>query len=96
VHLGDREVSQTLSLPSSGWSETKSGAKKRTVPLEGVNNSVWIDGVQFAKDDTIMFKMPGFTEVRVGWTHFAHNDPDPFTDIWFDDIAFGPERIGCK
>ncbi len=65
-------------------------------PLEGVNNSVWIDGVQFAKDDTIMFKMPGFTEIRVGWTHFAHDDPDPFTDIWYDDIAFGPERIGCN
>ncbi len=78
-------------------------------PVEGSNNHLWIDGVEVASflfgdkfsngslgptgDGT--FRIPPFTEARVGWSHTSHNDPDPFTDVWFDDIALGPERIGC-
>ncbi|MDX2050857.1 MAG: hypothetical protein SFV15_00610 [Polyangiaceae bacterium] len=73
-------------------------------PVEGTNNHIWIDGVEvaglvrggtLAKEPSGTFKVDPFSEARIGWSHSAHNDPDPFTDIWFDDIAFGPERIGC-
>lgn len=73
-------------------------------PTEGTNNTLWLDGVEiaaihpggkFSDGSTEPFLVPAFSEARIGWSHVAHDDPAPSIDIWFDDVAFGPERIGC-
>lgn len=39
------------------------------------------------------FDLPDFRAVAIGWTEF-HDAATPW-EVWIDEIAIGPERIGC-
>ena len=66
--------------------------------------AVWIDGV--AKPEmtvttkqhgggTADFVFPSFDRIRLGWQLYQGGSPNARYDVWLDDLALGPNRIGC-
>jgi hypothetical protein len=68
------------------------------------NIDVWLDGVAQPAlsvssttrrdyNDGPAFAFPTFQSIRFGWWLFQPNDG--MRDVWLDDIAIAPTRIGC-
>jgi hypothetical protein len=37
--------------------------------------------------------MPQFSSLRLGWEHDQTSIP---IELWVDDVAVGPQRLGCQ
>lgn len=67
--------------------------------------SVWIDGrpkpelTVSTRDhggNPVDFVFPAFDTVKIGWQLYQ-GDPTPSRyDVWYDDIALGQRRLGCR
>ena len=52
---------------------------------------VWVDGVDVPDLHVSNLAHENYDALRFGFEKYA----GPVSDLWFDDIAFGSERIGC-
>jgi hypothetical protein len=73
--------------------------------IQGGNLATWVDGALvegLVVDGTATHDVdaqwlskpgwnPDLADLRLGWESYG-NDADT---LWYDDVAFGPERIGC-
>jgi hypothetical protein len=53
---------------------------------------VWVDGVEVPDLHSTAWKIDAYDYLRFGFEKYA----GPASDIWYDDIAFGTQPIGCN
>ena len=53
---------------------------------------VWVDGVEVPDLYSTAWKIDAYDYLRFGFEKYA----GPASDIWYDDIAFGTQPIGCN
>ncbi|MFY1692672.1 hypothetical protein [Plantactinospora sp. WMMB782] len=66
--------------------------------------AVWIDGVAQPEMTTsttehggnpVDFVLPRADTVKIGWQLYQGNPTPDHFDVWLDDIALAPHRVGC-
>ena len=53
---------------------------------------VWVDGKEIPDMHPTNIVQDSYDELRIGFEKYA----GPASDIWYDDVAIGSERIGCN
>ena len=53
---------------------------------------VWVDGVEVPDLHSTAWKIDAYDYLRFGFEKYA----GPASDIWYDDIAFGSQPLGCN
>jgi hypothetical protein len=53
---------------------------------------VWVDGQEIPDMHPTNIAQDSYDELRIGFEKYA----GPASDIWYDDVAIGSERIGCN
>lgn len=92
-------VSQSMPLPTDRWVcvEYEVAAGHIDTWVDGTEVAGLVeDGVPTADIDSQWVNSkpgwsPSLTDLRLGWESYA----DDADTLWYDDVAYGPSRIGC-
>jgi len=57
----------------------------------GPEIDVWVDGVEVPGLHSTAWKIDAYDDLRFGFEKYA----GPASEIWYDDIAVGTQKIGC-
>ncbi len=79
-------------LPGAALQAGEWGCLEVALDHEKPEVQVWLDGAEIADLHHTDWPLDAYDTLRFGFEKYA----GPVSDVWYDDIALGRERLGCQ
>ena len=84
---GQGATSKIGSIPAAVWT-----CVELLLDHNGPEVDVWVNGTEISDLHSTAWKVDAYDYLRFGFVKFG----GPSSEIWYDDIAFGTQPIGCN